>query len=720
MPDIEFSTKGAEKVVAAHDQVGKAAVRNYQLTAKEAKSLGTLEQKIIRDTETARERYNRLLDQSRKALAGNRNEVDLLQRREQQLAAQFVKTATEGEKAAIKHKVAIGKATAEENKLHDAIVKTEAATKGIGTGLSDAFSAARIGGALAGIVSLQKAAELVTAEFRAQQEMIDKRNAVQTTVSESRNILLRNMVGVDPSEVAKMQGQATSIAKDTGVSEVAINNALAAAISATGGKNDFAAALVRKAAQFMTDKPSDIGQFAGSLGDFSRMMGSTDPNVSLGFLAKVGALSRITNPAMLAQNAPRGLIGATTFGATPRTAGALYAALTSGSGDFTGAQSATAEVALAEQLNKFDFGAEDRAKKTADLKEKFDQKQKRIGEIQQQLADNDQDESDRDKKHREGIAKRLNTATISLARAEEDQRGAKGQFAQRNAARRVADAQASVAHLQQQLAEADPNRRKERLFRSLQQAQAEAGQAGGELQAATQGDAAAQSQLDKFKKMDTLGKIRFLQANPALAKQFLDSASFEKTSLGPIMKLFDPNSDVARDFDNALKSIPDNAGLAKLGQSASTITQRLNPLDSVARRKRALRVATERMQTRHASEFLDTEELQDLHDQAMESGQTNLGANLDEMIGRIKGGGKVRASDAIKLLKKKEYQLEHPTESTGDVTEGFHSPYSERPRQPTQEEKEQTRILKDMLKQLTDTAASMKRISMKESGMLVE
>jgi len=316
------------------------------------------------------------------------------------------------------------------------------------------------------------------------------------------------------------------------------------------------------------------------------------------------------------------------------------------------------------------------------------------------------------------LAKQLVSANTALTRAQEDQQTAKSPISKRSAERRVADATARVADLQKQFEETDPSRRKERQLRTLADAQAESAKIGSELTAQTQGDAAVKAQLDRFQKSDMLGRLRTLQANPALAKQFLDSASFEKKSLVPIMKLFDPKSDVARDFENALRSIPDNAGLAKLGAEATTMTQRFNPLDKVAQRSRAIKSTTERMQVAASTGFLSTEDLENLKTQAMERGQLSLGANLDQLILKTKGIGKARASDALGLMKRQASELEHPHTPGHEVGMGVRTQGEERA--PTQAEKEQAKFLRDQIKILESIDKGIGKLGHKENGMLAE
>lgn len=583
MPDIEFSTKGAEKIVEAQGKI----TRSLDLTKREIAELGRIENQVLRATETARERYIRKLDEARRVLAGNKIETEQLAKYEEKLAATFARTATDGEKAALKQKAAIGQVTKEEQKLLDALQKTEQHSKGIGESLATAFSPTKIAGAVSAVMGVQQAIGLVRAELAAAQKMVDDKNVTQLTVGQSRNVLLRNLVGSSPDEIQSVQKAATDIAADTGVSEVPINAALAAAISATGGKNKLAVSLVRQSAKFLKDRPDEIGDFAGSLGDLTRVTGSDDPMVSMGLLAKTGQLSRITSPKLLAASAAPALIGATAFGGDARTGASLFAALTSGSGDFTGASTGTALIALASQLDDASKG--------------------------------------------------------------------KGSF--------------------------------EKLFKP--------------------GEIAGNTLLDR---------IRALQNNPELAQRFIDKASFEKKAQGPMQQLLlDPRSAVRADFENALKQVPDNSGLAKVGQEAVDIF-RFNTLENMAGRSRNLKSGVERLQTNRPSDRLSSDDLEQIKTSLLETGSTAAGAQLTEIIGRIKGGGTVPATEATNIIRGRLQQLEHPLQSVDYGGLGDHQALV--PREQTGEEKEQAAILRKMLEQLEKQTDALGKIKNSDGGMI--
>lgn len=214
------------------------------------------------------------------------------------------------------------------------------------------FSTALLGiGSVAAGVAL--AWRLVQAEIKTTINLQKQAGQKQVTLNSARLDVARNMAGASEAEVAKVLAAGGSIATDEKIEERYIQAAIASAISASGGNVPSALAAVRQSAKFLPDKPAEIAGFAGSLLDLAKVTGTDDAKVNQGLLSMVGAMSRVVNPRQQAMNIPRSLIGQMAFGAEAPTAAALFAALTTGSGDFMGATTGTASIALAEQLEAF-------------------------------------------------------------------------------------------------------------------------------------------------------------------------------------------------------------------------------------------------------------------------------------------------------------------------------------------------------------------------------
>lgn len=548
MSDLVFTTRGVAELLQAQEKLAeslgkqKTAARalseEYRTNESELKRLQRVADQIYRNNETGQERYNRKLAEAKAALEGNVNETELLSREQKRLQKELDDTGKSGKSA--------------------------------GDHLAAAFDPKKLLGYAAGFVSIQAVVSAITSELRAQQEMIDKRNAAQLSVGESRNILLRNLIGQSPATIQSALGAAGSIAAETGMSEAAIARALASAVSATGANVPLSISLVQNAARFMKDRPEDIGEFAGSMGDLTQLLGGGNAQAALGLLSKISQLSRIVSPQQIAQNAPAAIIGAAQFGGDARTGSALYAALTTAGADKEGRHTATAMIQLAKQLEEASQG--------------------------------------------------------------------KGSFA-------------STAN--------------------------KLGFTPGQLGGA-----------------NLLERILFLQQNPQLALQFMDMASFEAKSLGPIRQLLlDPNSFASRQFAADYGQIPGVAGLSKLGTEALGIFGRYNTLEPVAERSRALSSGLERLQTRQPSEYLSTQDLENLRGLTLEAGGANLGNQLDTLIARAKGGGKVRAADAVDIIRRRADSLEHPSDFvTGGQVFGITRRDA---RLPTQEEKDSAMKLKE-------------------------
>lgn len=204
-----------------------------------------------------------------------------------------------------------------------------------------------------GVGGLMMAIQAVNRELEHTKQLQKDVASEQITLASARKDITRNMAGASDEDIKKMMGAATSIAGETNVEEKFIAQAIASALSASGGKQDASIAAVKGAAQFLADKPEEIAGFAGSLLDLSKITGTDDAAVNQGLLQQVGALSRVVDPALQASNIPKSLIGQQSFGATAQEAAAMFAAITNASGDLTGARSGTAAVGLAQQLRDF-------------------------------------------------------------------------------------------------------------------------------------------------------------------------------------------------------------------------------------------------------------------------------------------------------------------------------------------------------------------------------
>lgn len=157
MPEIVFTTRGADGVGKAHDQIDartKKSERNYKTLAREVQQLARVEQRVIRETETARERYNRKIDETRRALAGHARETEIVQRAETQLKLEYARSVDANTKLLQQRKQAARDALQEQKDL-------TVATKETREGFLAAFDPNRLTQFVAGFASVTGAIALV-------------------------------------------------------------------------------------------------------------------------------------------------------------------------------------------------------------------------------------------------------------------------------------------------------------------------------------------------------------------------------------------------------------------------------------------------------------------------------------------------------------------------------------------------------------------------------
>lgn len=218
------------------------------------------------------------------------------------------------------------------------------------TGVASAKAIAGALGLTGGVLGLLR---LITGELQKQKELREEAARTQITVSGARQALIRNLAGESAETIKATIASGEKIAADVKVPEQFIQQALASAVSASGGDIPAAISATRFSAKFLQEAPSQIDPFAGALLDLANVTGTKDAEVNAGLLIAVGKLSRVKDPAQQAKNIAPSLIGQSAFGSTVQGSAALFAALSTGAGDVEGAMSGTASIALAQQLRDF-------------------------------------------------------------------------------------------------------------------------------------------------------------------------------------------------------------------------------------------------------------------------------------------------------------------------------------------------------------------------------
>ena len=193
----------------------------------------------------------------------------------------------------------------------------------------------------------------INAEIETQIKLQKEAAAAQVTLASAHQDLRRNMTGKSDTEITDAFKATEAISKETGVDEKYIAQAYAQGVSASGGDMEATKSAVSISAKQLSDQPENIARFAGSLLDVASVTGTKDAEVNMGLLQKTGGMSRVVDPAMIAQNVAPALVGMKEFGATMQESAALFSALTVSGKDTQGATSGTAGIQLAKQLDEF-------------------------------------------------------------------------------------------------------------------------------------------------------------------------------------------------------------------------------------------------------------------------------------------------------------------------------------------------------------------------------
>ena len=209
----------------------------------------------------------------------------------------------------------------------------------------------KIAGMAAGYLSIHGVLRGITAELEKQKRIETGAATTQISLSNARSAMLRNLGAVDDKIKREAFGRIGEMAKKSRVPEATLTAATSSALSAFGSlPREAAYQAVGAAAQFLPDAPGQVELVSGSLLDLTKVTKSQKAMANLGYLASVGKASRVVTTELQSANVVPGLIGMSSFGATPKGAGALTAALTTGSGDFTGAVAGTGGINFAQQL----------------------------------------------------------------------------------------------------------------------------------------------------------------------------------------------------------------------------------------------------------------------------------------------------------------------------------------------------------------------------------
>jgi hypothetical protein len=212
----------------------------------------------------------------------------------------------------------------------------------------------QLAGVATGYASVQGAIRLVTDEFTHMIEVQRRAKETTITTADAQIKALRNLGATTAKGRDQFVTQVQEISRETGVSEKDIYLRASAALSARGDLSVAAAmGAVRESARLVPESAQEGTAVAGAALDLAKITGSQKAAENIGLLMAIGQTARVVDVGMLAEHVAPAVTGLTARGDTPRQAGAIWSALTTGMADPTGRRSGTAAIQLANQLAEF-------------------------------------------------------------------------------------------------------------------------------------------------------------------------------------------------------------------------------------------------------------------------------------------------------------------------------------------------------------------------------
>jgi len=198
--------------------------------------------------------------------------------------------------------------------------------------------------------------------------------------------------------------------------------------------------------------------------------------------------------------------------------------------------------------------------------------------------------------------------------------------------------------------------------------------------------------------------ISALQANPAMGRAFMDSASFEKQALGPIEQLLlNPSSDMAASYAQFERQIPTDPAVLRKVTTESLRQRGLDPLEFVAGTERAFGSASERLLTGDPLAGLGGVTRGGLMKVLADGGMGDLAGKFAgvEFEART-GAGSMKVTDAaITMLRREEQDRRTPRYEESPGLGGFGgAPFAV---DPSNESIRQADIIRDLIGQLENT-----------------
>lgn len=223
----------------------------------------------------------------------------------------------------------------------------------------------KLGGFVAGFVSVQAAAQVVSFAYKEQVELQREALELSQRVAASQQEAAKNLTGISDAQTRSVLGQrAPAIASQTGFPDIAkLTDAIGAAFSASGDleKSLSAVSAAAELTRLTTDQITTVA--SGAL-DVARGSGIADARQNLAFLLSAGKSARIEDPAKLAGTiAPTVASGVSTVPQqnreqAAREIAALFTTLNQQATDKSGDSTRTAVTTLLARMESFFSGKE--------------------------------------------------------------------------------------------------------------------------------------------------------------------------------------------------------------------------------------------------------------------------------------------------------------------------------------------------------------------------
>lgn len=345
----------AVKSAKAGEQVGKVARHNAREVEKLTRELAeaTSKNEQLADSAKAGEKAAVSLEKYRRKVDDLQGELVEAKAAHQKLtneAKDWEKAARVGER--YRQKV---------EQLRDKLRQTKEEQKAAVTDANAGIKAAIVGftGVGTAIAGIHAAAQVLRAEWENLKRRQEDAASKNLSLAEVLPGTLRAAGGLLSAE--QVETSVSTIAQETNVDAVTVARAIEDALAARGATNQAEAQsaidAARAALRFAPEADAGtVSALAGGTTDIQRRFG-VDAETAIGFLARVGGQARVTSLREQVQNINPAVGAITAFGGTAAEAGGLVSTLTGLTGDFTGAQSATASIQLAKQLEDRGFGS---------------------------------------------------------------------------------------------------------------------------------------------------------------------------------------------------------------------------------------------------------------------------------------------------------------------------------------------------------------------------